>query len=1018
MASEFPPFQLTTANRPAALRTLVSAAAVCLLMVFFVGPANGQQPPPPPAAEKVGVDLTTIFNTAVSAFGRGEYQEAAASMESLLKQMPNEAAQANMTPADKAKLAAQMEPIYFTLGAAYFNLKQYPEAIAAIKQYLTRYPKAARAAEATFCLAQASYFSKDYATAARGFAALENTPAFREQALLLGGLSYRELGEDSKAVVPLEKLIQSGIKSPTAARGAMQLVALYGKQKQPAKALKMLLDVKANLDQLENVVELNVTALEQGDAYLQNGNNNEALVCYRVVRTRGQVIAIERDRIAALQRRLEANKVAARANPKEAPQYFLANRQLLDSIAETQAILGNFEKLPDIYPKVLYRIGRAFYQMSRQWEAIVAYQDSYDRAKDPVDRELALFSLISANLDVNQIEVSRELCDQYLKEFPQGGNAFNVGYLLGATALQQNDPKAAESYFGRMLTEQPASTMREEMRFLLANSKFAQGKYDEAKTEYINYEKDYPQGAHLEEAMYRRVLGSLFAGDYETALKGVEEYLRKYPQGNSVLDAKYRLAVCKYALNKFDAVIADCQAWIKQNAGDVQQGEVQALLADAFAAVGKPDEALANYQASYKAAQTDEVLNYSLTEAGKILQKRGDWEGAAAMYQEFVKTHPEHPAVVGALAQIGRAKAKAGKTDEAKQFLAETLKKFIDDPERDSVEQILDQLAALCARKKPAAAVAAAASPSPTPESGKPPVASSSPSASPSVAPETSAATAAAASSSPAPEATPAPDPGAELDALLGASQTDRTPTAKARILYAKAQLARLRRQPAEADRNLLAIAEQFKPAALSTLLLGQVGDLLLVRGKLDEAAPFYRHLMDNHPKSELIDFAYNGLGEIAFQKKQYEEALRYFNDGTDKIAAALKLKDVTVGKAKTLLALNKLDEARKLFEQAASVREWRGETTAFCVYSLGVIKAQEGKWAEANAYFQRVYVAYQRFLPWVAKAYIASANALEKLGKTQDAINTYKEMLRNQKLTDFTEAAEARARLQALGAG
>ena len=136
----------------------------------------------------------------------------------------------------------------------------------------------------------------------------------------------------------------------------------------------------------------------------------------------------------------------------------------------------------------------------------------------------------------------------------------------------------------------------------------------------------------------------------------------------------------------------------------------------------------------------------------------------------------------------------------------------------------------------------------------------------------------------------------------------------------------------------------------------------------------------------------------------------------TDKIAASQKLKDINVGKGKTLLALNRLDEAKKVFEQVASVREWRGESTAFSVFSLGEIEAKRGRWAEANAYYQRVYVGYQKFLPWVAKAYMRSAESFEKLGKAQEAANTYRELLRNEKLASFSETQEARKRLQAMG--
>ena len=277
----------------------------------------------------------------------------------------------------------------------------------------------------------------------------------------------------------------------------------------------------------------------------------------------------------------------------------------------------------------------------------------------------------------------------------------------------------------------------------------------------------------------------------------------------------------------------------------------------------------------------------------------------------------------------------------------------------------------------------------------------------------------AAETSSPPGSAPPAAtDPGDELDRLLASPANEESTTAKARILYAKAELARLRKQPAAEEKNIAQIASDFKPEDLSPLLLGAAGDYLLGQGKFDQAAAFYQRLMDYFPKSQMVDFAYHGLGEIAYQKKDYPKALRYFTDGSEKIAAAQKLKDITLGQAKTLLALGKLDEAQKGFEQVASVREWRGEATAFSVYSLGQIAAKRGKWAEANAYFQRVYVGYQKFLPWVAKAYIASGESFEKLGKTQEATNTYRELLRNQKLANFAEAAEARKRLEALGQG
>ncbi len=973
--------------------------ALCLVFCLGIGSLRAQQPPPPGAP-----DLTALFNNAMVSFDKGDYQGAATTIKTLLA---NTTQPTDATPADISKLKKLLEPIYFTLGAAYFNLKDYGTATAALQDYVSRYPQGSRLEEAQFSLAQAAYFNRDYPTAAKGFAALEGNPKYREDALLLEAVSYHEANNLDNAVGALERLTNGGIRSQTTARGAMQLIGYYSEKKQTDKAFKMLSEVQSNLAQVENVVELNSIALSQGDAFLEADKNEGALTCYRAVRVRSEVISLQQERLAAAQRRLASIQASMRANVKEAGQYYVVLKQTQDTIAEDTRLLQEFGKLPSIRPKLLYRMGRAFTGMGRPWEALVVYNDSVELAKDAADKEPALYAQVTTYADVNQPSLARGASERYLKDFPQGTNANTVGYLLGATALQEGDAKGAEGYFGRMLAEQPASTLREDMKFLLANSQFAQGEYDKAKSGYQEYLSEYASGAHSEDAFYRLALCSLFAGKYDEALTGIDAYLEKYPGTASEPDARYRRAVCLYAYNKYDEVITACQEWIRKFPNDQQQGEVQALLGDSFAAKDKPDDALAAYTQSYKTATTTEVLNYSIMEVSKILQKRGDWEGVAAMFQGFVKDHPDHPTAVAAAYWIGRAETKLGKVDEAKRFVAEMARKYIDDPKKDAVEQLLNQLATLCVRKKPAAkpAEAPAAAPQGT---------------SPSGSPAADAATAvAAATAAVTPEASPtASDPGAELDELLGAAAADHTPTARARILYAKAQLAQMRHQTPESDRNLLNIAQEFKPEVLSAPILGQIGDLLLSRGRTDDAAPFYQHLMDYFGKSDYIDFAYAGLGEIAFQKKQYDKALGFFNDGTTKIAANLKLKDLTVGQAKTLLALHRYDEAKKLFEQAASVREWRGETTAFSVYSLGEIEAQQGHWAEANAYFQRVFVAYQKFLPWVAKAYIASGESFEKLDKKPEAIKTYQEMLRNQKLSEFSEASQARERLAALGAG
>ena len=171
--------------------------------------------------------------------------------------------------------------------------------------------------------------------------------------------------------------------------------------------------------------------------------------------------------------------------------------------------------------------------------------------------------------------------------------------------------------------------------------------------------------------------------------------------------------MCLYAASQYDEVIGDCQAWEKQFSGNPQLGEVLALLGDAYAASNREAAAIPIYIRSYQTAATDEVMNYSLTAASKLLQKQGEWDKLAELYTGFVKDKPDNPTVISALFWIGKAKAHEGKIDEAKKLAADTIKKYIDDRNREAVEQLITQLAQLCVKKKRPAETAEGASPAP-----------------------------------------------------------------------------------------------------------------------------------------------------------------------------------------------------------------------------------------------------------------------------------------------------------------
>ncbi len=974
---------------PRVLRIFVWNRGIFLALLFGATTLFAQAPA---GSSSGGADLAQLYSQGMAAFQASDYTKAAADLEAMLT---------------KAEFTPQLEPAFFTVGSAYFNIPDYKKAIAAFKNYQAKFPNGPHAGEVAYATGQALLLSKNYAEAVAQFALVEKDPKYRDQALFFSATASKEGGKTDQAITTLEKLCGSELRSPLAVRGAMMLAQLYSQKGNSVKTIALIRKLHEKIALVDDIVELNAMTVELGDQLLAKRAFGDALECYRAAYPREQIVRLQTDRINAMQRRIDENLAAGRLDPSQFGQIAAFNNQIKADMTRIQQLLEQFQKLPSITPAIYIRMARCFYEVDQKWESVLVYQEIVDRFAKVPEREPALFGLIVSLAEVNQAKKAEARCESYLQEFKTGPNAETVGYMLGAVALQANDPHTAETHFGRMLETQPKSPFRDQMRYLLGNAKFMEGQYDDATAEYKKYLSEFPKGQSVEDVNYRLGLTALFAGKYQDAMDAVKAYLEKYPKGEYVSDGKYRLAVCKYAASLYDDVIKDCKDWEAEFPKNQQLGEVLALLADAYGASDRENDAIPVYIRSYKIATTDEVMNYSLFAASKLLQKKGEWDKVGDLFSEFIQDKPDSTTIISALYWVGKAKAHEGKTDEAKKITADTIKKYIGEPRREALELLLTQMAQLCVKKKKVEAPEAAATVSPSP--GASPLAGGSPAL---VAEATPAPT-----PSPSPSASPTVemDPGAELDALLGSAEQDQNGTARARILFTKAELARLRRQPAEEAKNIAKIAE-FHAEDLSPLLLGRAGDEMLGKQKPDQATAFYQKLLDDFPKSDYLDFAYNGLAEIAFEKGDFKNALRYYTDGTEKIAASQKLKDLTVGRGKTLLALNRLDEAKKVFEQVASVREWRGESTAFSVYSLGDIEAKRGHWAEANAYFQRVYVGYQKFLPWVAKAYLRSAESFEKLGKAQEAANTYRELLRNEKLATFSEAQEARKRLQALG--
>ncbi|HWB59144.1 MAG TPA: tetratricopeptide repeat protein [Chthoniobacteraceae bacterium] len=957
-----------------------------LLACAMVSTARAQITPQTPEEKKA-----SLYNVALNAFNKGDFATAISNFEQVIP---------------LAKPDDNLEGLYFYLGAAYFNSQQYDKAVETFKKFQTGYPKSARLAEVLFSIAQADLLNKNWDESITYFKLIEDLPEYHETALYYEAIAYKskDTPDDDNAINVLERLVLPEIHSGMSANGAILLVELYGKKKELDKASDMVKKISKKLYYVDDLMTLNQQAMELGDGCLQDDMPEQALLCYRLVHSKDDVIAFQTSKLQLMAQQIVQLNAAMQLDRQNGLKYMRQIAMLKAAIVNGQKRLEDYKSQPDVMSKVLLRIGRAFYKMDRPWESTVAFDELLTKYPDSPEVEPALFSVTVSSAQATRPEATRKYAAQYLKQFPQGTHTADVTYLVGLACAQAEDWQGLVDAFTKALKDQPDSKYKEEMVMQLGNAYFSLSKFNDAAKQYAQYKADFATGSHMEEASYRYALTFLFLGKYEDAMSALNEYITNYPKGFFVADAKYRLDMCKYAANLYPDVITDCRQWEKDYPKDPLLPEVLALLADSLDAADQDNVAIQVYIRAAQLAQRDETRDYAMGAAEKLLQKQGDWEKIGNMYEDFVKMHPDNPSVPQAVYWIGRAKLHDGDPEEAKKFIADAIGKYIDDPRRDAVEQMIMQLDQIALHKK-------RATPTPSPS----PVVASGTATSGTATSGT--ATVAVTTPTPSPSPTPVVDPMVELENLLKPYVTDNNPTAQARVLFAKAQFAFMRNQIPEEGKNYQAIADKFQPKDLSSIILAMVGDYLLEKGQNDKARAYFSYLLDEYPKSDMLDYAYNGLAQLSYNDKDYDKALQYYTDAMDKGVAAGKMKELTIGKARTLLALKKFDEAKKVFEEVANRKDWRGAITAESIVSMGDLEQSQAKFNDAIKYYQRVYVGFQRYPQWVAKAYLQSGICFEQTGDKEAAKKTYQEMLSNEKLLKFPEADEARKRLEALGA-
>jgi tetratricopeptide (TPR) repeat protein len=966
------------------LRVTLASLAACVSVL-------GQAPTPPPApgappaapgaapaapgALNIQQETEALMNEAVKLFTEAKYQEALAKIAQAEKNLNNK----------------PFEGILYAKGACFFNLEDYAKAIESLELYVKEFPEGGSITDVRMALGRAYIKSKQ---GDKGVAVLKEvvskSPEKKAEAGLIIADLYKAESKTDEALQILSAVLADGVRSPESIQAAMMASQLYVASGKLEEASALMDKVRNFASGGDNIAQMNNIYLQLGDQMMEKKSFQDALNAYQLVRRKSEISRIQKEQVAKIEQRLKTAKGDQKAE-------FEAKLKV------AQEILGEIEKRTDYDASLYYRLGRCYFEMgqppaegaagdpSRLWQSILAFSTIVDEFKDFPQRDRCMYGLIMVNAALKRIPEARALCEKFIENFPDSTELGQISEMYGMLAYQNGDLQAAADAFDRAKGFPKAD--KERLMYLSGIVQFELQKFEQGRAVFEALMAEFKDTIYKDECLYRIALSYFYQNDYKNVTKALNTYIKENAKnGNYLCDAKYRLAFITFQEGKKDDAQEMLIKITEEHPNDQNVGQVHALLGDIYNQKADYENATKQFEAAVDKAKTDDVMNYVMDQLTDLYVGQNEWKKLAGMWQRYYNTHKENEELsLKAILWISRSHIKDQKPEEAQKLLSEHIKQRISNAANQQVEGLIQQLVNVVTPKRRRTV----AVPAPDPN-------------------------AKTADAAPAPTPPPAPagprvpeyeqpfdEVEKKLEELLTPPAELNNGTAAMRILFAKTWLAKAMKLPDKTSKFFNILIEVAKAEDLSPMLLALVGDNARTKGDLEKATACYIRLRDVFKNTEYSDGAPVGLAEIEFEKNNYDKALELFKAAGEYQGSAYILQ-ATQGIAKTSFKLKKYDDAKKLYEQIAQTKEWRGEPTANALRMLGDIEAAQGKHEAAIAYYQRVFIAHQRWKDEMAKAYLGSAKSFIALGKKEEARNTLQEMINRADLKDKPETKEA----------
>ena len=616
----------------------------------------------------------------------------------------------------------------FGLGNARLFLGQYREARLAFEEFIKAAPEHPNAPTGRYRVGETAYILGDLPAARQALEAYVNRDGGDRRYLQaawshLGDVDFR-LGDLPAARKAYEGALVGNPKGSLASRARLGLGRALAAQGEPEEALKVLRDLAAQGGaEWSDKASLEVGKVEAARGHwsetvealegLEKATPRSPLVAEARLARAGALGKLGRPEEAESLLALVADDPSQRLAPRAAEALgssLLARGKAAEALAAFDRAADRLNATPAA-PVLRYRAAEAAVALGKLNDARARFlKIATDDPKAP-SADDALLRAAAMTLDARDWPTARKLAALFASKFPESllrGDArlidARAALALGRTkeaigaiesSLAEDHPspataQAAQYYLGLAYQKdgQPekaaealarlsgaAAPLAADAQYLLGQTEFDAGRYEQALPPLEKYLADKPKGEVADHALARVAQAQSALNRPDEAAATLVKLAERFPASPTLPPSRLRLAEAAL-LAKDHARAADLFRLAAEASDPSLKARARSGLGWSLLRGEKPAEAAAAFASLLEATPDDPLAPEAALARGFALDRAGEADAAASAYASALEKYPKAPQAGPAALALARLRLDAKKYDEAAASYAVVAKEY------------------------------------------------------------------------------------------------------------------------------------------------------------------------------------------------------------------------------------------------------------------------------------------------------------------------------------------------------